>query len=164
MLFLQEAALDFGNSLTSGDVAVAGGLLGGLLAFLMAIIVFVIIVAVGMYIYMSFAFMAIAKRTGTKPAGIAWIPSIGPLLLSSKIAKMHWWPILFLAGVWIPILNWFLIVALAVFAIIWMWKTFIAVGRPGWWAILALIPIVNIAYIVLLGIAAWGGKKQVVNA
>jgi hypothetical protein len=37
-----------------------------------------------------------------------------------------------------------------------MWKTFEAVGRPGWWAIFMIIPILNIVYLVFLGIAAWG--------
>jgi len=61
---------------------------------------------------------------------------------------MHWWPWLLLIVAFLPIIN----LVFVVFAIIWHWKMFEAVGKPGWWAILLLIPIVNI---IMLAIAAW---------
>ncbi len=46
-----------------------------------------------------------------------------------------------------------------------MWKTFEAVKKPGWWSLIVLgsiIPILGIlfviAYLVLIGLAAWGKK------
>jgi hypothetical protein len=113
----------------------------------------VIAIALGIYIYTSFAYMSIAKRKKIKPAGLAWIPVVGPALISVRIAKMHWWPILLLLGNFIPLLGLAAIAVYTVFATIWLWKVFEALKRPGWWALLCLIPIVNL---VLLGIAAWG--------
>lgn len=85
VLFLETAAIDeamFGGVLTEG-------ILGGLLAFIVGMLVIFLVIIIAIYIYTSLAFMKIAKKTGTEPAGIAWIPMIGPALLSSKIAKMH---------------------------------------------------------------------------
>jgi hypothetical protein len=76
-----------------------------------------------------------------------------------QIAKMHWWPILLLVGFWIPFVGAIGAIVLAVFAIIWMWKTFEAVGRPGWWILLGLIPgLGGLIVLILLGVAAWGKK------
>jgi len=92
------------------------------------------------------------------PRGIAWIPIVGQPLLASKIAKMHWWPILFIAGFWIPVVGGFLGLVFSVFFIIWMWRTFEVLGRPGWWAISAIfLPL----YLIFLGVAAWGKSKKV---
>ena len=122
------------------------------------LIVFLLIL-VGIYVYISFAYMAIAKKASAEHAGIVWIPVIGPALLSARIAKMHWWPIFLPLGVFIPFLNIICITLLVVFFFIWTWKTFEAIEKPGWWVLLSLIPIVgNIIFLVLLGIAAWSKK------
>jgi len=39
-----------------------------------------------------------------------------------------------------------------VYVFIWLWKLYEAVKRPGWWALLWLLPIVGW---VMIGIAAW---------
>jgi hypothetical protein len=122
----------------------------GIIFFILA---FVILAAV--YIYISFVYVTISKKTNSKPIGIAWIPVIGPALISAKIAKMHWWPILLFAVFWIPVLGGAIGLVYTAFFIIWTWKVFEKLKRPGWWAVLCLIPIVNL---VLLGIAAWGKK------
>ena len=147
MLFLEDLVIN-------PDVAnlAAGGILGALIAMLMAFILITLLISIGIYVYMSLAFMAIAKKVKYPTPGIAWIPGIGPALIASNAAKMHWWPILLLIGFWIPFINVILLLAYAVFFIIWMWKTFEAVGKPGWWAIFELIPIVGLIFI---GIAAW---------
>lgn len=116
-------------------------------------LLFLFIFIVAAYIYTSFAYMAIAKRVKYKSPGIAWIPGIGPMLIVSKTAKMHWWPILLLIGAIIPFIGFVFSIALAVFQVIWHWKTFEVMKRPGWWSILMLIPIVNF---VIIGIVAWG--------
>ncbi len=145
MIFLQELA----------DI-IAGGTLGGSLAFLAAMGVIGFILGIAVYIYTSLALMKIAKKTGTEPEWLAWIP-IANLYLLSKIAGMPWWPLLLILAGWIPVIGAFAILAFYVFVIIWLWKTFEAVGRPGWWAILSIIPIVNL---LLIGIAAWGSSQQ----
>lgn len=146
ILFLQEAALN------AGDAAIGGGIV----AALMVMFAVMMLIMVVLYIYLGFVYMAIGKKAKYPLYGLAWIPGIGPLIVTNRIADMHWWPILLLAGFWIPIVGQLLMLALAVFSTIWLWKTFEAVDRPGWWALLCLIPIVNL---VMLGIAAWGGKK-----
>lgn len=130
-----------------------GSLLGlGSLALVGAFLAIFIIVAAAIWVYVSFAYTAIGKKAKVNNAELAWIPIIGPWIVTSKAAKMHWWPILLIIGFWIPILGSILSIVVAVFSIIWLWKTFEVIKRPGWWAILCIIPIVNL---VLIGIAAW---------
>lgn len=153
ILFLQEAALN------ADAAAIASGLFAGFFAVMMAIFAVVIIIGIAFYIYTSFVYMAIGRKAGFSSPGLAWIPVVGPAIVASQVAEMHWWPILLLIGSFIPVVNIIVILVFTIFFIIWMWKTFEAVGRPGWWAIFMIIPILNIVYLVFLGIAAWGGKK-----
>jgi len=143
------------ESLTQADATLVGAFLGVIMAFL----ILFLIIGIAVYIYSALAFMAIAKKTRTEPAGIAWIPLVGPAIISSRIAQMHWWPILLLIGFLIPFVGMLFVLAYSIFSIIWMWKTFEAVNRPGWWAILVIIPLVGwIIFLILLGVAAWGNK------
>lgn len=124
----------------------------GTLALVGALLVIYIIVMIAVYIYSSWAYMSMTRKAKVKTPELAWIPVIGPLIVTSQAAKMHWWPILLLIGFWIPVLGVILSLVVAVFSVIWLWKTFEVIKRPGWWAILCLIPVVNL---VLIGIAAW---------
>ena len=136
--------------------ALAGmGLGAGVLALIAALVVFLIILVIALYVYTSFAYMGIARKVKYAYPGIAWIPVVGPAIIASKTAKMHWWPILLLIGFWIPFVNFVLVLIFEVFFIIWMWKTFEKIKKPGWWAIFQIIPILNIVYLVFIGIAAW---------
>ena len=164
-LILQEAAIkDLG-------IGAAGGAAGGALALIAAFLAIFAIIGIALYIYLSFVFMAIAKKLKQSSPGIAWIPGIGPLIITWRASKMHWWPWLLFAGIIIPIINIIAGIILGVFAIIWMWKTFEAIKRPGWWALIPVIasvaiiipvigiilyPVGMIFYFVSLGIAAWG--------
>lgn len=147
-IFLQASTLN-------PEYIMDGGILGGLFALLVAFFILFLIIAIALYVYTSYAFMVLARKTKTEPAGIAWIPFIGPPLVASRIAEMHWWPLLLLIGFWIPFVNVVLMIVFAVFFVIWMWKTFESVGKPGWWAIFMVIPFLNIIYLIFLGIAAW---------
>jgi hypothetical protein len=124
-----------------------GALLGMGMAFF--------ILSIALYIYISLAFMAIGKKAKYSTPGIAWIPGIGPLIITAKTAKMHWWPILLILIAWVPVLGQLAYLTLLVFSIIWLWKTFEVINVEAWWAILYLLPIVNL---VIIGIAAWGKK------
>ncbi len=128
---------------------------GGLWAAIMAMIFIFTIIAIGLYIYLGFVFMAIGKKAKLKSPGLAWIPAVGPLIIAYQTSKMHWWPWLLLIGYVIPIVGWIATLAFWVFSIIWMWKMFETVKKPGWWAILMLIPIVGL---IMIGIAAWSKK------
>ena len=128
------------------------------MALIATFFVLFLILALAVYLYTAFAWMAIAKKTRTKPAWLAFIP-IANLYLLSKIARMHWWPILLLIGMFIPYVNLAAIVAFAVFMFIWNWKAFERVKRPGWWTLFAIIPVLGwIVFLVLLGVAAWGKR------
>ncbi len=128
------------------------------IAVILAFLAVFVVVAIIIYIYSSLALMTIAKKTKTEPAWFAWIPILNSYLLS-RIAKMHWWPILLLIAFWIPFLGFIAIIIFWVFNLIWTYKMFEAVKKPGWWALLMLIPFFGwIIYLVLLGVAAWGKK------
>ncbi len=128
---------------------------GGILALIAGMIFVSILIFIGIYIYMGFAFMAIAKKAKLKSPGLAWIPGVGPLIIAFQASKEHWWPWLLLIGTLIPVIGFLFQLAFTVFAIIWMWKMFEAIKEPGWWAILMIIPIVNL---VIIGVAAWSKK------
>lgn len=130
----------------------------GILAAIMAFLVIFLILGLAIYIYISFAFMAIGKKVKYPTPGIAWIPFIGPALITSKTAKMHWWPILLLIGIFVPLVNSLFLLVFGIFFVIWLWKTYEVIKKPGWWAILMIIPVVNIVGLILLGVAAWSKK------
>lgn len=134
------------------------------------------------YAYSSFVLMTLARKTKTGPTWIAWIPIINFYLLS-KIARMHWWPfLLFVYGFGIFLLSDTRIIHLEpgsplailiagltlpailiffIFVIIWIWKTFERMERPGWWTLLGFIPVVGpILLWILLGVAARGNPSQ----
>jgi hypothetical protein len=149
------------------DIGSLGGLGGpmiaGMIGAFAGFIVLFIILIIALYIYQSLAFVAISKKAGLTMPGLSWIPGVGPTIQAYRISKMHWWPWLLLIGCFIPILNFVCIIVFAVFSFMWVWKMFIAVKRPGWWALIPLgsmIPFLGIlfgiAYMVLIGIAAWG--------
>ncbi|HRZ85152.1 MAG TPA: hypothetical protein P5277_00045 [Candidatus Paceibacterota bacterium] len=151
--------------------------------FVLMLFILFFILFIAIYVYSSLALMKIAQKTKTKNAWLAWIP-IGNNYLTSKIAKMHWWPLLSgILGFIVFILGFFtlinsfdklntllvilscllifigicLIIIFIVFSYIWMWKMFEAVKRPGWWVLLSLVPYVGgILMLIFLGIAAWG--------
>jgi hypothetical protein len=127
----------------------------GLIALIMGMILLFVIIAIVLYIYSSFAFMAIGKKAKLKSPGLAWIPAVGPTIISYQTSKMHWWPWLLIIGMFIPVIGFLFSITFAVFVVIWEWKMFERVKRPGWWALLCLIPVVNL---VLYGIAAWSEK------
>jgi len=102
-----------------------------------------------LYIYVGAAVMAIAKRTQTPQAWLAFIP-IANVYLMAKTADLSGWYTTSLALAAIPFIGPYITTATLVF--IW-WRIAERLGRPGYWSVLMLIPMVNM---VLLGIMAWG--------
>lgn len=127
----------------------------GLMALAGIVLFFFFLMIVALYVYTSFAFTAIGKKAKLKTPELAWIPFIGPTLISFQASKTHWWPWLLIIGMFIPVIGLVFSIAFAVFSVIWQWKMFEAIKKPGWWALLCLLPIVNL---VLYGVAAWGKK------
>lgn len=151
------------------------GLIAGVLAMMMAVFAVLFIVSIGIYIYTSFAFMSIGKKTKVELPGLAWIPGIGPILIAYFSDKRNtttpFWVLLisvitnilgslFLGYQQLGIIMLILGGALALVSIgtgiyfviwsyIWEYRMFEAVHRPGWWA---LIPVYMIIYIVFFGL------------
>lgn len=124
----------------------------GIGALIMGAIAFFVVFFIALWIYMGLTFSAMGKKARLKSPGLAWIPFVGPAIISFQASKMHWWPWLLLVGMCIPAIGGISSMAFLVFFTIWQWKLFEAIKRPGWWAILCLITPVNL---ILWGIAAW---------
>lgn len=130
------------------------------------LVLFILIIAI--YVYLGFAFMAIGRRSNVSNLGLSWIPGIGPLIISFKASKMSWWPWLLLLAfpifLFLPltfVIFFPAMILFLVYMVIWDWKMFEAVSRPGWWTLMRLIPIAGfLVYYILIGIAAWGTPHQ----
>ncbi len=101
-----------------------------------------IILWIAVYVFFALVLMALAKRTKTPNAWLAWIPIANIFLLLMIAKRPLWWFILML----IPFVN--IVVGIIV------WLDIIKLrGKAWWWIILLFIPIVNI---IALCILAWG--------
>ena len=131
-----------------GAVSFFGGVLG---ALFVAGIIIAILSGIALYVYTALCYRALSLRLGYKKGRwLAWIPIINIMFLVPILAKKDWkWGFMFL----VPIAN-------IVFCIIWHWKIFERVGRPGWWTLLMFIPKVGcIVFLVMLGIASFGKRR-----
>ncbi len=122
--------------------AVFGALGGAMLAL-------VVIVGLAIYIYVGFALMTIANKTKVPNGWLGFIP-IANIYLMTQIAKVSGWWTLGLLAALIPVLGGILVGVLMVY--LW-WQVAERVGRPGWWGILMIVPILNL---VIVGMMAWG--------
>ncbi len=162
-LFLQELTLDLSEVFTGDAIA-------GIIALIFSIILGALFVSflfiIGIYVYSSFAYMKIAEKAKDEKVWLAWIPIVGKPLLTSRIAKMPWWPILFLLGgifMFVPVFGtivcWASSITFTVFFFIWRWKTYEKIGHPGWFSLLFLLPLVGY---IFLGIVAWN-KENIIE-
>jgi RNA polymerase subunit RPABC4/transcription elongation factor Spt4 len=101
-----------------------------------------------MYVYLAICLQKLAKRTGTTPAWLAWIPIISAFLMLKIAQKPMWWFILF----FIPVAN------IIAGVIIWM-KIAERVGKENWIGILILAPVIGIAIPGYLAFSGNGQKK-----
>jgi len=130
-----------------------------LAAFGIGLIVFFILLMIAFYIYISFAYVRLGEKAKVEVPAMAWIPGVGPLLISYYASRMDskpWWSLLIGLGAAIIatllliilgttnvvaiVIAILLIIAAVIFMIyfsvysyIWSWKLFEAVGRSGWW-------------------------------
>lgn len=165
----------------------------GLYPMIQGIMMVIMFFIIGLYVYLAIAHMKIANKAKLATPGVAWA---SPLVVNFEIAKMHWWPwpaailgyllgyLLILASATLASVIMFIsITILVVMSVIWQWKTFEAVGKPGVWSIVfpiagvlgilsfiissfigaaaAIIGVVLIilgllAYLIFVGMAAWG--------
>ena len=129
------------------NVAGFSGMVGLLAGF--AFLFFAVILA--MYVWSALALMAIANKTKTKNAWLAWIP-LGNIFLVTQIDKLPGWYTWGVLVSFIPFLGWPLAIAFYGFL---FWKLAERMKYPGWWGILCLIPFVNL---IVFSIWAWGKK------
>lgn len=140
MTFLEEATLAMAE-----DSALTSDLAGSLMAFLIAAFIASLVV----YVLVSLAFMKIAKKANYSKPGLAWIPVIGPGIIASQVAKMHWWPILLLFGLIIPFVGFLFSLAFFVFFIIWCWKAYETIGKPGWFSLFWIISPIGLIFALI---------------
>lgn len=118
-----------------------------------AMLVAFLIIALILYLYMSWATMVIARKTNTPGPKLAFVP-VANVYLMAKMADLSGWYTTSLLLAFIPFIGGF--ITLATFAYIW-WRIAKKLGRPGYWGILMLVPVVNL---FILGNMAWGKIKQ----
>ena len=131
------------------------GSLSSLYGWTIGIIIFVLVIIGALYLYVSLAYSSIARKNKKTDPGIAWNPGVGPLFIAYRSSDMHWWPWLLIIGFFIPFVNIAAAIIFLIFVVIWHWKMFESVNKPGWWAIFMIIPLLNIISLVFIGIAAW---------
>ncbi len=158
LLFL---AMDFGFFPTNDFNNILGGT-STILYYLGILILF------GIYAYISSAYQSIGKKSGVVGSGIAWIPVIGPLVIIYQSSRKSNWPFImlvlinFLFLILIPFLfkSIYVIYALVIIYIcviltflvmnvIWHWKAYEKVEKPGYW-ILIPIAIIVLGYLISL--------------
>jgi hypothetical protein len=126
----------------------AGGFSMALIWANVAILIIMLLGGLIFYIYFGICLQKLAKRTGTTPAWLAWIP-IGNIFLMLKIAqKPLWWFLL----LFIPIVN------IVIGVIVWM-KIAENVGKEAWVALLMFVPVVGIAMPAYLAFSGSSQKK-----
>jgi len=133
------------------STALGGGLIGGAILGLGIAIIALLIIA--LYVYFAFAWMTIADKLKYKKSWLAWIP-IANFAMILQLGGFHWaWIFLLL----VPFLG---IIAVAVLMIIATWKVFEKRKYPGWFSLSVIIPQVgSILYLVAIGFVAWKDKK-----
>ncbi len=140
----------------------------GVFLLIMFLFVFFVLIA---YVYQALSLYYIARKTKTPNEWLAWIP-IGNLVLMANIAKMHWWPVLlYVPGIFFmfisivasimgnmvleiifTVLSYIAMIALGVYMIMWLWKIYENVSRPGYWSLVPLIISVISLSMVVIGL------------
>jgi len=206
VLLLESLPLDLTGGF-SGDSSI--NLMAILLAPIMKYIILSIIGIFVIYLYLALAYSKISKKAKLNNPGIAWMPYMGVLAVIFESAEAHWWPFLvstiglllsallgFLGVIYGSTLSTLSSVVLAlslivfgIMTIIWHWKTYEVVGKPGWWILITVVitcisyalmyignntatansMIANIGtillavgfvvHLILVGIVAWTGKE-----
>jgi len=110
-----------------------------------------IVLFLAVYVYSALALMAIARKTKTKYAWLAWIP-VANIYLMTQIAGVQWWTMLFLLFAMVPVLGSAIVIGLTIY---WWWNIAEVRKMPGWLGILMAVPVVNL---VVMGIIAWSKK------
>ena len=129
---------------------------GALAAFLGVLFLAIGITTLLFYIYFSLTLQKTAQRLSYEKAWLAWIPFANIYLLFT-MADFPKWYVAFIIALAIPFLNFIAFAVVYVLSIIATWRICEARQRPGWWAVLTVIPILGWMWLVVLwGILAFG--------
>lgn len=143
----EQAALAGFTALTGGFLT---ALTGGLLLVVIAIST---VVSIALYVFMSWAYMIIAKKLNMENAWFAWVPVLN-LILMAQIGDINPWTLLLII---IPFVNVFYLIY---FLVVSSMKMSEKLGLDKYLGLLMFVPVVQY---VFLGYLAWGKyeKKQV---
>jgi len=148
-MFLETATLEIES------MAQAMGL-GGLIALVAGILLILVLIMAGVYVYLAFVWMTIAKKLKYEHLWLAWIP-IANFFLLPILAKKHWaW------GFFILIPPVYLVLS-----IFWLWLIYEQRNYPGEMSLVMIgffIPFVGflvfIANLIIMGFVAWNDIKK----
>ena len=129
----------FANNFKLGKVNATMAI--GLMLFLFAL-------GILFYIYFSLCLQFIAQKTNNGPVWLAWVP-IGNFFLMLKIASLSYYWLLIILLAFIPLIG---PLALLAFNIFLWYKISLARNKPGWLAILLILPLVNL---IIMGYLAF---------
>ncbi|MFA5165787.1 MAG: DUF5684 domain-containing protein [Candidatus Paceibacterota bacterium] len=115
--------------------------LGSWAGLFMAYGVFVFIAAIAYYIVAAIGIMKLAKKFNIPNPWMAWIPILNIWLLLQIAGLQWWWLLIILFGGLVPVVG--TIISLLTSVYIWMLIAKKA-GKDQWFALLMLIPIVNL--------------------
>ncbi|MDD5269815.1 MAG: DUF5684 domain-containing protein [Candidatus Omnitrophica bacterium] len=118
-------------------------LAGGVIAILVLYLGIILAVALGVYVFSCLCLQLIARKTGTEPAWLAWIP-VANMFLACKIGGLSY---LWLLALLVPFVN------MLVSIYIW-YRISEARGKPGLLSLLLLVPVANF---VFMGYLAFSG-------
>ncbi|MEM4397426.1 MAG: hypothetical protein QW757_02245 [Candidatus Woesearchaeota archaeon] len=128
-----------------------------------AMFFFIIILYLFIYVYFSLTLMKTAQKMNMQNSWLAWIP-IANFYLILKMANLSPMFLLLVIGFIIPFLNFIFIIGFAILMIIAQYKICEARQKPGWWALLQLIPIIGFIWsFVMWGILAFEKTEEKKN-
>lgn len=100
---------------------------------------------------MAIALMVLADKTKSEiPKWFAWIPFLN-LILTIDVSGLPIWTFIFFFLEVIPFVGWILT---WIFNIYVWWKIAERVGKPGWYSLLNLIPLIG--PFLSIGLITWG--------
>jgi hypothetical protein len=177
-LFLESMLLADGTGNTSNAIfnETSRGFIGFL--FLGILIFFAI------YVYFSIAYSKIGEKNNLTNSGVAWMPFYGPIAIIFESSKMHWWPFLtltvgilggylsiflgMLESIWMLVVGtgmmFLTLITFGVMGIIWHWKTYKNIGKPGWWSLVPIISLILGYILVFAGMVLGLGSVMIIGA
>lgn len=91
-----------------------------------------LLLGLALYVYFAVTVMAIARKTNTPGAAMAWVPILNLVLMCQIARRPGWWVLL----LFIPLIG------LVAFAVIWMSIAEVC-GKSAWIGALAIVPVIG---------------------